>query len=201
MIYFHKPNAGWFSDNAPIKTLKAALINTAHYLRHFRGIYCSKYQLNGYFDACNNKLFHKNLELHFHEDIVHYLMTIDSDPQYCVKTISSLPKAITEQYYEERNRQGYEIPLNQGHLTTTAALKQPTVLTDGEVNKFELIGMPLNSFPTVQINYSETYSEVIPKVIFLLTTFFMVNQKHLDQEGLFRVNGNRQKIEELSVHL
>lgn len=121
------------------------------------------------------------MDFHFHSDIVHYLQTIDTDPQYCVKTISSLPKAVTEQYYEERNKQGYEIPLNQGHLVRASAMvpEKPVAALalqlEGDSNKFELIGMPLHSFPTVQINYAKGYKEVIPKIFFLLTTFFRVN--------------------------
>jgi hypothetical protein len=43
---------------------------------------------------------------------VNYLRTIDSQPQFCVKIVSSLPKQITERYYTERNATGYEIPLD-----------------------------------------------------------------------------------------
>lgn len=70
-----------------------------------------------------------------------------------------------------------------------------------EQNKYELLGKTLTAFPTLELRHSDTYSEVVPKIFFLLTTFFKINSKHLNSEGLFRVNGDRQKIEELSVHL
>jgi hypothetical protein len=69
------------------------------------------------------------------------------------------------------------------------------------VNKFELLGRPLDSMPTVTIINPDGYKEEIPKVLFLLTTYFIVHPQHLDNKGLFRVNGDRTQIEELSIHL
>jgi len=53
----------------------------------------------------------------FNDTIVDYLKTIDTEPQFCVKIVSSLPKQITERYYDERARSRYEIPLDQAHIT------------------------------------------------------------------------------------
>ena len=217
VIYFNKVETGWTlfnsSGSKPLKTLKMAMHANARYLRAFHGIYTTKSQLQGgYFTACNDKMQFNNVDFFFHEDIVRYLRTIDSDPQFCVKIISSLPKQITEKYYQERNKQGYEIPLNQGHLTRASKLvgpghvsqmvePKPAAIQDEESNKFELLGRTLNTFPTLEIKYSDEHSEILPKIFFLLTTFFKINEKHLKSEGLFRVNGDRQKIDELSVHL
>ena len=54
----------------------------------------------------------------FHDTIVDYLKTIHSEPQFCVKIVSSLPKQVTERYYTERNATGYEIPLDQAHISS-----------------------------------------------------------------------------------
>jgi len=63
------------------------------------------------------------------------------------------------------------------------------------------LGRPLNSLQTVTINYPEGYKEDVPKAIFLLTTYFLVHPEHLKCKGLFRVNGDRTLIEELSIHM
>lgn len=41
----------------------------------------------------------------------------------------------------------------------------------------------------------------MPKIVFLLTSYFRINKEHFKRQGLFRVNGDRSKIEELSIHL
>lgn len=53
----------------------------------------------------------------------------------------------------------------------------------------------------VRINYEDGYKEDVPKAVFLLTTYFLVHPQHLEKQGLFRVNGDRSKIEELSIHM
>lgn len=70
-----------------------------------------------------------------------------------------------------------------------------------EANKFELLGRPLQCLPRVRIDMTENYKEEIPKIVFLLTTYFRVNKAHFKRQGLFRVNGDRSVIEELSIHL
>lgn len=104
VIYFNRVETGWnfFGNNSskPLKTLKMAMHANARYLRSFHGIYTTKSQLQGgFFDSCNNKMQFNNVDFFYHEDIVHYLRVIDSDPQFCVKIISALPKPITEKYY------------------------------------------------------------------------------------------------------
>ena len=49
---------------------------------------------------------------------------------------------------------------------------------NGDTNKFEVLGRPLCSLPTVRINYKDGYKEDIPKIVFLLTTYFLENSKH-----------------------
>ena len=66
---------------------------------------------------------------------------------------------------------------------------------------FELLGRPLSCLQRVTIRYADDYKEEIPKIVFLLTTFFRVNSEHFKKQGLFRVNGDRSIIEELSIHL
>lgn len=73
--------------------------------------------------------------------------------------------------------------------------------TGSEPGKFELLGRPLKGLPLVRINYKDGYHEDVPKVIFILTTFFFVHPEHFKKQGLFRVNGDRSLIEELSIHL
>lgn len=70
-----------------------------------------------------------------------------------------------------------------------------------DVNRFELLGRALNSLVLVRINYADGYKEDVPKALFLLTTFFLVHPEHFEKQGLFRVNGDRSKIEELSIHM
>jgi hypothetical protein len=56
--------------------------------------------------------------------------------------------------------------------------------------------------PTIKLQHVDgKYLEEIPLVIFLLTTFFESRPEHFTREGLFRVNGDKQKIEELSIYL
>jgi hypothetical protein len=55
--------------------------------------------------------------------------------------------------------------------------------------------------PSVRIKYDSDYYEDIPKAVFLLTTYFRVNRQHFERQGLFRINGDRSLIEELSIHL
>lgn len=56
--------------------------------------------------------------------------------------------------------------------------------------------------PKIKLQHADTkYLEEIPLVIFLLTTFFENNPQHFTREGLFRVNGDKQKIEEMSIYL
>lgn len=70
-----------------------------------------------------------------------------------------------------------------------------------ETNIYELLGRPLNCLQRVTVRYENDYKEEIPKIVFLLTTFFRVNKQHFEKQGLFRVNGDRSIIEELSIHL
>ena len=70
-----------------------------------------------------------------------------------------------------------------------------------EVNRFELLGRALHNLLLVRINYGDGYKEDVPKAIFLLTTYFLVHPEQLEKQGLFRVNGDRSKIEELSIHM
>jgi|APCry1669189241_1035207.scaffolds.fasta_scaffold125558_1 hypothetical protein len=49
---------------------------------------------------------------------------------------------------------------------------------NGDTNKFEVLGRPLSSLPTVRINYKNGYKEDVPKIVFLLTTYFLENSKH-----------------------
>jgi len=151
---------------------------------------------------------------------VDYLKTIDSEPQFCVKIISSLPKTITEKYYDERTRSRYEIPLDSAHITrpvtTTGhlssmmiqgapqagATKDTVNACDEQASKYELLGRPLNALLRVTVQYENSeYREEIPKIVFILTTFFRINKEHFLRQGLFRVNGDRSVIEELSIHL
>lgn len=181
--------------------------------------YWSRSTFQGITDSCNRR--HAQIRVDFHDTIVAYLRSIHQDPQFCVKIVSSLPKQVTERYYEERNSTGYEIPLDQAHLSrVTKALgaqhmsqmvlgqvdkpntQQPHQSTEGQdVNRFELLGRPLQSLTLVRINYADGYKEDVPKALFLLTTFFLVHPEHLERQGLFRVNGDRSKIEELSIHM
>jgi hypothetical protein len=64
-----------------------------------------------------------------------------------------------------------------------------------------LLGNIVGNFPLVRIKYNEEYSEEIPKIFYLLTTFFEKHPDHLKREGLFRVNGERAKIKALDIHL
>jgi hypothetical protein len=70
-----------------------------------------------------------------------------------------------------------------------------------DVNKFELLGRTLESLQVVTINYADGYKEEIPKCVFLLTQFFFVHKEHLESQGIFRINGDRTQIEELSIHM
>lgn len=69
------------------------------------------------------------------------------------------------------------------------------------VNENELLGNIVGNLPLVRIRYDENYSEEIPKIFYLLTTFFSYHPDHLKREGLFRVNGERAKIKALDIHL
>ena len=55
--------------------------------------------------------------------------------------------------------------------------------------------------PLIRIEHSNNYFEEIPRIIFLLTNFFENKPEHFTREGLFRVNGERSKIEELCIYL
>jgi hypothetical protein len=55
--------------------------------------------------------------------------------------------------------------------------------------------------PSIRVEHSDSYTEEIPRIIFLLTTYFENKPEHFAREGLFRVNGERAKIEELSIYL
>ena len=73
-------------------------------------------------EGCNGRSNLRQVTFENHDSIVAYLRRIHSDPQFCVKIVSSLPKQLTERYYEERNSSGYEIPLDQAHLTRNTAM-------------------------------------------------------------------------------
>lgn len=55
--------------------------------------------------------------------------------------------------------------------------------------------------PLIKIEHQNNYVEEIPRIIFLLTTYFENKPQHFASEGLFRVNGERSRIEELSIYL
>lgn len=63
------------------------------------------------------------------------------------------------------------------------------------------MGRSLDSLPVVNIKFEDGHEEVVPQIIFLLTMFFEINEEHFQHEGLFRVNGDRNDIEKLSIHL
>lgn len=91
------------------------------YMISFQGIhvgYFAKSGFTGWFDGCGKKNAAGQFTMAFHDTIVDYLKTIQSEPQYCVKIVSSLPKQVTERYYTERNATGYEIPLDQAHISS-----------------------------------------------------------------------------------
>jgi len=120
----------------------------------------------------------------YHESIVAFLQKVDRDPEFCVRLVSSLPKEITEKYYEERNREGYEIPLAKSHLSrntqSISAQRASQLLfttpqtdsTTGQANN-ELFSNSIAGMQTIRLNHADTkYIEEIPLVIFMLTTFF-----------------------------
>jgi hypothetical protein len=115
-VYFHTNVTGWF-NYGPLKTLKSNLQNNGQghgerYLAAFHAVhmgYTAK-TFNGSIFDCS-KRGNRNLPIHYHDSIVHLLRQFDHDPQFCVKIVSSLPKEITEKYYQERNNEEYEIPL------------------------------------------------------------------------------------------
>lgn len=73
--------------------------------------------------------------------------------------------------------------------------------TPGQANT-ELFSNSINCMPIIKLQHADgKYLEEIPLVIFLLTTFFESKPEHFTREGLFRVNGDKQKIEELSIYL
>ena len=51
------------------------------------------------------------------------------------------------------------------------------------------------------IKHSKDLVEELPEIIFLLTYFFERNQELLKPIGIFRVAGQSQLINELSIHL
>lgn len=64
-----------------------------------------------------------------------------------------------------------------------------------------MLGRSIDSMPTIKLEHNSSYTEEIPKIIFLLTMFFENSPELFAREGLFRVNGERSKIEELSIYL
>ena len=83
-----------------------------------------------------------------------------------------------------------------GRISALKAVNQTTV-----ANENELLGNLIGNFPTIKIHYRANYYEEIPKIFFLLTTYFQSHSEHLKREGLFRVNGERAKIKALDTHL
>ena len=63
------------------------------------------------------------------------------------------------------------------------------------------MGRSLDSLPMVKIRFEDGHIEEIPQILFLLTMFYETNEDHFKHEGLFRVNGDRNEIEKLSIHL
>ena len=99
----------------PISPLKNALYGNDQHLVSFHAIHLgwlAKKTLTSVLESCGKSATRGHITYFFHETIVNYLRTIDSQPQFCVKIVSSLPKQITERYYTERNATGYEIPLD-----------------------------------------------------------------------------------------
>jgi len=155
----------------PLKTLKNALNGNDQHLVAFHGIHVNfwaKMAFSSLSEACGAAAIRNGtIKLVFHANIVEYLRTIDNQPQYCVKIVSSLPKQITEQYYLERNATGYEIPIDQEVLNrmTTKAITAPkhesSIVGSNptDVNKYELLGRPLSTLQTVTINYPDGYKE------------------------------------------
>ena len=102
-----------------------------------------------------------------------------------------MPKEITERYYVERNEQDYEINLPSAQMAqdalsmgkqrtsqflVTEAAGRNTGIAGGSigdvVNENELLGNIVGNLPLVKIRYDDNYSEEVPKIFYLLTTFF-----------------------------
>ena len=82
-------------QTGPIKTLKAAIIGNYQYISSFSGIhmnYIHRSNFSGWMGGCGGNATLREFQYAFHDSIVDYLKTIDSEPQFCVKIVSSLPK-------------------------------------------------------------------------------------------------------------
>ena len=68
-------------------------------------------------------------------------------------------------------------------------------------NENEILGNLLTNLPLIKIRYEGNYYEEVPRIFFVLVTYFKFHDQHLKREGLFRVNGEKAKIKELDTHL
>lgn len=70
-------------NSGPIKTLKQAIVGNYQYIKSFSGIHMNMLQRNaftGWMGGCGGNAALRNFEYGFHDSIVDYLRTIDSEP-------------------------------------------------------------------------------------------------------------------------
>lgn len=183
VIYFHT-GMGAFKTGAA-KSLRDAISGKATYIKAFVGLYLGWWQQNmftGHFITCRSKK-KSEWDYRFYSNLVEYFREIQSNPQFCVKIVQALPKEITEVWFQERQKYNYEIPLTMKDLQQPNLVGRSNVslrLTDnvgGEKlpdsgasgNKYELLGQTLERLELVRVRYESGYSELVPKIVFMLT--------------------------------